>query len=141
MCIRDRDKEMFRQLVEKGHELRLRHLMEHPQSDTLITTYPVWGDNKVEKIVFDASGDDGLLRSSQWQVTGKVWINATQYIDNVPQVAREFYIWWYQPAQKRLKDRKGKVLSYEDIMHYQKLIVALTNTARVMEEIDGINFL
>jgi hypothetical protein len=56
----------------------------------------------------------------------------------VPQVAREFYIGGYQPAQKRLKDRKGKTLSYEDIMHYQKIIVALTNTARVMEEIDQI---
>ena len=136
-----KDKEMFRQLVEKGHELRLRHLMEHQHSDALITTYPVGWDNKVEKIGFDASGDDGLLRSSQWQVTGKVWINATQYVDHVPQVAREFYIWGYQPAQKWLKDRKDKTLSYEDIMHYQKIIVALTNTARVMEEIDGINFL
>ena len=135
------DQEVFRQLVEKGHELRLRHLMEHQHSDALITTYPVGWDNKVEKIVFDASGDDGLLRSSQWQVTGKVWINATQYVDHVPQVAREFYIWGYQPAQKWLKDRKDKTLSYEDIMHYQKIIVALTNTARVMEEIDGINFL
>lgn len=53
-------------------------------------------------------------------------------------VAWEFYICVYQPAQKRLKDRKGRVLSYEDIMHYQKIIVALAETDRLMKEIDKI---
>jgi predicted helicase len=116
-----KDKDLFWKLVDLGRELRLRHLMEHPQSEELITTYPIGWDNTVEKITY---------------TDAKVWINATQYFDNVPQIAREFYIGGYQPAQKWLKDRKGKILSYEDIMHYQKIIVALTNTARVMEEID-----
>jgi predicted helicase len=60
-----KDKDVFWKLVEKGHELRQRHLMEYPQSDALITTYPVGGDNTVEKIGFDFSDEDGLLRSSQ----------------------------------------------------------------------------
>jgi hypothetical protein len=33
----------------------------------------------------------------------------------------------YQPAQKWLKDRKGIVLSFEDIMHYQEIIVTLAD--------------
>ena len=37
-----------------------------------------------------------------------------------------FYIGSYQPAQKCLKDRKDRQLNYEDILHYQKIIVALT---------------
>ena len=49
----------------------------------------------------------------------------------------------YQPAQKWLKDRKERELSFEDILHYQKIIVALTETARIMEEIDlvGVEWL
>jgi hypothetical protein len=50
----------------------------------------------------------------------------------------EFYIGGYQPAQKWLKDRKGRTLSYEDIQHYQKIIVALAETDRLMKEIDEI---
>jgi len=70
---------------------------------------------------------------------GKVWINSTQYFDKVPQVAWDFYIGGYQPAQKWLKDRKGRTLNYDDIQHYQKIIVALTETDRLMKEIDKIS--
>ena len=55
---------------------------------------------------------------------GNVYINDTQYFSNVPEVAWNFYIGGYQPAQKWLKDRKDRELSYEDILHYQKIIVA-----------------
>lgn len=33
------------------------------------------------------------------------------------QITWDFYIGGYQPAQKWLKDRKGRILSYEDIQH------------------------
>ncbi|WP_317133730.1 type ISP restriction/modification enzyme [Galbibacter orientalis] len=49
---------------------------------------------------------------------GKVWINDDKYFDNVPLSAREFYISGYQPAQKWLKDRKGRTLEFDDILHY-----------------------
>jgi len=48
----------------------------------------------------------------------------------------EFFIGGYQPAQKWLKDRKGKILGFEEILHYQKIIVALSETDRLMREID-----
>ena len=72
--------------------------------------------------------------------SGKVRINETQYFDKVPQVAWEFYIGGYQPAQKWLKDRKTRTLNYDDIQHYQKIIVALSETDRIMKEIDKISF-
>jgi len=68
----------------------------------------------------------------------KAWINDRQYFDNVPQIAWEFFIGGYQPAQKWLKDRKDRELSFEDILHYQKLIVALFETDRLMKAIDEI---
>ncbi len=54
-----------------------------------------------------------------------------QYFDNVPQVAWEFYVGGYQPAQKWLKDRKGKVLGFDDVRHYHKIIKALVETDRI----------
>lgn len=76
----------------------------------------------------------------QTTVKGKVYINNTQYFDNVPEVAWNFYIGGYQPAQKWLKDRKERKLEFDDILHYQKIIVALYETDRLMKEIDKIDF-
>lgn len=69
---------------------------------------------------------------------GRVYINETQYFDNVPEVAWNFFIGGYQPAQKWLKDRRERKLEFDDILHYQKIIVALSETDRIMKEIDKI---
>jgi Type ISP C-terminal specificity domain len=50
------------------------------------------------------------------------------YFDHVPHVAWEFYISGYRQAQKWLKDFKGRILPFEDIQHYQRIIVALAET-------------
>ena len=68
--------------------------------------------------------------------SGRVHINPDQYFDAVPLVAWEFLIGGYQPAQKWLKDRKGRALSFEDVMHYQKIIKILSETDRIMREIE-----
>jgi hypothetical protein len=88
------------------------------------------GDNVVDKPRFDSAQRDDKK--------GKVFINETQYFDNVPLTAWKFYIGGYQPAQKWLKDRKDRPLGFEDILHYQKMIVALTETDRLMQAIDSI---
>lgn len=126
----------FWQLVKLGGEIRQIHLLESPIVEKYITGYPEDGDNKVGKIFFEKTSD----------TTGKVYINyektppsgvgGLQYFSNVPEVAWNFYIGGYQPAQKWLKDRKDRELSYEDILHYQKIIVALSETDRIMKEID-----
>jgi predicted helicase len=121
-----KDQNTFWQLVKLGGELRQIHLLESPIVEHYITTYPKDGTNEVDKVKYEDH---------------KVWINNEQYFDKVPQIAWEFYIGGYQPAQKWLKDRKGRTLSFEDIMHYQKIIVALAETDRIMKEIDKIDFL
>jgi len=118
-----KDQDTFWQLVKLGGEIRQIHLLESPKVEQYITQYPIDGDNVVGKSKYEDS---------------KVYINDTQYFDNVPQVAWEFYIGGYQPAQKWLKDRKGRKLQFDDILHYQKIIVALSETDRLMKEIDKI---
>jgi predicted helicase len=120
------NKETFWQHVKLGAELRQIHLLESSIVENFITSYPISGSNEVGKVIYDGE---------------KVWINDEQYFDLVPLVAWEFFIGGYQPAQKWLKDRKGRVLSFEDIMHYQKIIVALNETDIIMKEIDKINSL
>ena len=117
------NQKQFRALAKLGAELRALHLMECPKLNTLITTYPQPGDNTVTAIQF---------------ANGKVSINKTQHFTGVPQTAWTFQIGGYHPAQKYLKDRKNRALTSDEIKHYQKVIVALTETAGVMDEIDKI---
>jgi len=129
-----KDKETFWQLVKLGSEIRQIHLLESPKVEDYITTYPKDGDNVITTKVakkdwklFDV--ENGL---------GRIWINEEQYFDNIPLTAWEFHIGGYQPAQKWLKDRKERTLEFDDILHYQKIIVALSETDRLMKEIDKI---
>ncbi|WP_202806368.1 type ISP restriction/modification enzyme [Planktothrix mougeotii] len=118
-----KDQNTFWQLVKLGEEIRQIHLLESPTVEKYITQYPIDGDNIVTKPKYQ---------------DGKVYINNTQYFNHVPEIAYNFYIGGYQPAQKWLKDRKDRKLEIEDIFHYQKIIVALTETDRLMKEIDKI---
>lgn len=115
---------LFWKLVSLGREVRGLHLLESSELKKLRTSYPVGGSDTVEKIRFEGGG------------VGKVWINATQYFGNVPNISWEFFIGGYQPAQKWLKDRKGRTLTGDDILHYQKIIIVLQETARLMQKID-----
>jgi ligand-binding sensor domain-containing protein len=110
------------------------HLLESETVEEYITGHPEDGDNIVTRKMTKTS--EGYVAMNDTH--GNVWINDDQYFENVPLVAWEFYIGGYQPAQKWLKDRKDRVLSYEDILHYQKIIVALTETERLMTAIDKV---
>ena len=120
----------FERVVSIGNKLRKLHLMEEipPQA----TSFDIEGDNTVSEIRFekeipDQVGDD---------ISGKVYINKTQYFANVPELAWNFYIGGYQPAQKWLKDRKNRTLTYDDISHYRKIIAILIETQNLMQELD-----
>jgi predicted helicase len=119
------DKKLFKALAEKGAELVALHLMESPALDEPITRYPVTGSNEVEKIGYDDKNQ-------------RAYINKTQYFEGVPPEVWEFHIGGYQVAQKWLKDRKGRSLSYDEQSHYQRIIIALKETIRIMAEIDSL---
>lgn len=138
-----KDAATFWQLVKLGGAIRQIHLLESQTVEQFITKYPVAGDNVVGKISFEpyvyaatVPDENGEMHYPDY--LGAVYINDTQFFADVPVVAWEFYIGGYQPAQKWLKDRKGRTLEYEDILHYQKIIVALTETNRLMQEIDKV---
>jgi predicted helicase len=119
------DKKLFQALAEKGAELVALHLMESPVLSNLITRYPVAGSNTVENVSYDENNQ-------------RVYINKTQYFEGAPPEVWDFHIGGYQVAQKWLKDRKGRTLTYDELTHYQKVVVALKETICLMSEIDTL---
>lgn len=130
-----KDGDTFWQLVQLGGQLRQIHLLESPVVEEYITSYPKDGDNIITRKIIQK---DCEFYDTDKQLS-RIWINDNQYFDQIPLIAWEFYIGGYQPAQKWLKDRTGRKLSYADILHYQKIIKALIETDRLMKKIDKIN--
>ena len=124
------NKEEFERVVSIGNKLRKLHLMEEipPQA----TSFDIEGDNAVSDIRFEKEIPDQVGED----IGGKVYINKTQYFANVPELAWNFYIGGYQPAQKWLKDRKNRTLTYDDISHYRKIIAILIETHKLMQKLD-----
>lgn len=114
-----KDAAEFSRFRDAGRELRMTHLMKdaEPALSEMRARFPVAGDNTVDKV--------------EWE-DGRVYINATQYFDNVPVEAWEQPIGGYRPAEKWLKDRKGRVLTQDDLKHYQRIILALAKTREIM---------
>ena len=110
----------FNRLTAIGQQRIVLHLMNNAQSWKCTTTFPEVGSQQVD--------------FQKWK-DGQVWINDKQYFGNVPESVWEFYIGGYQPAQKWLKDRKGHILSFDEIKHYLHIIHALEETMKLMKEI------
>lgn len=119
---------LFRPLCSLGDRLVGIHLME--KFGKIVTRYPVPGDDVVVKIDYTSPADT--------PEQGRVWINKTQYIEGVPPEVWEFYVGGYQVCQKWLKDRKGRKLEFNDIQHYQRMVAALAETIKLMDQIDEV---
>jgi predicted helicase len=117
--------ELFLALARIGGELATLHLMESPKLDKHITKWVGDKNPEVEKVAWSED---------------TVWVDKDQSIGfkSVPEPVWNFHIGGYQVCDKWLKDRKGRKLSKDDIDHYQKIVVALSETIRIMVEIDKV---
>ncbi len=117
------DRSLFGALARLGSDLVAMHLLESPKVDTVLTSYIGPAKPEVEKV-------------SQHRDT--VWLDKaqTQGFRGVSETVWNFHVGGYQVCEKWLKDRKGRTLSKDDITHYQKIVVALSETIRLMAEID-----
>jgi predicted helicase len=124
----------FWPLVNIGGQIRQLHLLQSDSLKQSPVTYPQAGNNSITRKIVQK--DWQLLADSS--TIGRIYINDQQYFDNIPLMAWEFYIGGYQPAQKWLKDRTGRQLTTADIQHYRKMVKALLETARLMQDIDTL---
>ena len=119
---------VFSALIIPGARLVSLHLME-ADNRRIAPAFPRTGSNQVDQVRY-APPSSGL--------PGCVWINREQYFESVEPEIWSSTIGGYRPAEKWLKDRKGRTLSDEDIAHYQKIVVALNRTIRIMAKIDEV---
>ncbi len=120
---RAKSRKQFRALVSLGRELRKIHLLESSKVSRFVTTYPVSGPDRIERV----------LRKGE-----RVFINTEQYFGDVSEAAWNFRIGNCRPAQKWLKDRRGRELVNTEIEHYQRMIVAVHETIQIMGKIDRL---
>lgn len=121
--------EYFFEMVKLGEKLRRLHQLEGIGRSDLITGYPQSLPN-----------DNNLVTMKRWEQTGdgfgRIWINDGQYFDRVPYETWCLFVSGYRPLDKWLDDRKNKVLTNDEVFHYQKMIVALSRQIDVMKLID-----
>ena len=118
-------KQLAKDLSRLGGELVALHLMESPKLDKHITRWIGGKNPELEKVTYS----DETVWTDKAQTEG---------FRSVPEAVWNFHIGGYQVCQKWLKDHKGRTLSKDDIVHYQKIVVALAETIRIMREIDEV---
>ena len=125
-----KDKKIFVELCRVGEQLTKLHLMEADilQDDRKWPKFNIKGSDIVE------NGYPKYVAHSDSPDEGKVYINKDQFFEGIRPEVWEFHIGGYQVCEKWLKDRRERPLSYDDINHYQKVVVALGETIRLMRE-------
>lgn len=127
--------ELLRALARLGGELTSLHLLESPRLEQLVAEFIGDRNREVGRIAWVANTvfmDAPVCKKGATQGPG-----TTGFV-GVPEEVWGFHIGGYQVCKKWLKDRKGRTLSDEDIAHYQKIVVALADTIRLMNEIDNV---
>ena len=127
--------ELFCNLARLGSEIVALHLMESPSLEHLITTYSGPKNPEVGRVSW--SGDTVWLNAVATRKGQPTTPGSIGFL-GVPEAVWNFQIGGYQVCEKWLKDRKGRTLSKDDITHYQKVVVALSETIRLMKEIDEV---
>ena len=115
--------ELFKKLARLGKSLVNLHLLKSKILDKPIIKFQGKDSNLVEKRGYEDK---------------KVYINSSQYFENVEEDVWDYYIGGYQILEKWLKDRKGRSLSSDDIKHYCKVATAISETLKLQNQIDSL---
>ncbi|HNT26155.1 MAG TPA: hypothetical protein PKM21_17440 [Anaerolineales bacterium] len=119
---------LFINVSHIGKSLMGLHLLESPVLETAGATVPYQGGMPSARLVA------GYPKFAN----GAVQVNAAERFEGVTEQVWNFHIGGYQVCHKWLKDRRGRSLSAEEIAHYQKVVVALGETIRLMGEVDEV---
>ncbi|MEO6684025.1 MAG: type ISP restriction/modification enzyme, partial [Ginsengibacter sp.] len=134
----------FWKLAEIGKQLRQLHLLEGESFKQVETLFPIGGDNIVKEVRFEENYEiqkgDVIIHIDPLFPMGRIYINETQYFECVPQHSWEFLLGEYPPAKSWLTKKMGQSLTSEEIYHFQKIIHALTETGRIIKEMEEIKF-
>ncbi len=120
-----KDKRLFKKLAKYGKHLADLHLIQSPELDSPVIKFQGTGDLRVDKIKYDKKSEC-------------VYINKDHYFEGIEENVWQYRIGGYQVCDKWLKDRKGKILSLDDVKHYCKVATAIKHTINIQKSIDEI---
>jgi hypothetical protein len=121
-------------LIRLGSELVALHLMDVSTLETATTTFHGPETPTVGRVGWSDEAvwlDAGAVRSRGARHGEAGFVGVAEGVWN-------FEIGGHPVCQKWLKDRRGRELSADDIAHYQKIVVAISETIRIMAEIDEV---
>ncbi len=116
---------LFQKMGEFGQRLADLHLLESSELDAPLAKFQGTGKNSVDTLKYN-------------QKNSRIYINKDQYFEGVEKTVWEYQLGGYQVCRKWLKDRKGRILSLEDIKHYCKVVTAIKKTIEIQKDIDAI---
>jgi hypothetical protein len=144
---------LVRALANLGSELFALHLLEHPKQLAATASFDPGSRT------WQLAATDGHCLARQVQFHGPAfppvaaigYSSSTIWLDfdkksqrgkigfsGVPDAVWNFHVGGYQVCDKWLKERKSRTLNAADIAHYLRIIIAITETIRLMAEIDEV---
>jgi predicted helicase len=134
------DVDLFRRLCAKGADLVALHLLEDGYPSASWNASRPKGKSPIERFIARLAGTGNAeVAGSYPKYEGdRVYVNPSRWFEGVPEEVWNFHIGGYQVCGKWLKDRRGRALSEQDITHYQRVVVALRETIRLMAEVDEV---
>lgn len=138
-----KDYKIFKKLYKWGAQLVDLHLLKASVLGKPIARFNGKGNNRVEIREFGRVSEIAAYcpesgERPKFKSVGLIRINKTQFFGGVPKEVWEYMIGGYQVLDKWLKDRKGRILSADEIKHYCRIITTLSETIRIQKEIDKI---
>jgi len=109
--------------------------MDSPKLKNFITRYAGPKNPKVSGVGWS---DNSVWLDAAATKKGSAASRGSIGFHGVPDAVWKFRIGGYQVCEKWVKDRKGRTLSNDDIVYYQKVVVALSETIRLMKKIDEL---
>ena len=120
-----KDFELFRKMGVFGQRLADLHLLESAEIDPPLAKFQGTDKNNIDKLKYNKK-------------ESRVYINSDQYFEGIEKAMWEYHIGGYQVSHKWLKDRKGRILSLEEIKHYCKVVTAIKKTIETQKDIDAV---
>ncbi|MBI4722361.1 MAG: hypothetical protein HY769_05080 [Candidatus Stahlbacteria bacterium] len=119
------DYSAFNKISKLGKKLVDLHLLrpEEVLDPPIVRFWGEGGDCRVEKVEFRDN---------------RVEINKIKYFDKVLKNMWEYQIGGYQVLEKWLKERKDRILSYDELCNYNGCGTAIARTIQIQKEIDKI---
>lgn len=119
------NRKLFIEMGKLGKQLVELHLLQSSILEKSAARFQGKGDNRMEKQRYDEHEQ-------------RVFINASQYFEGIESAVWNYQVGGYQIMNKWLKDRKGRILSLDDIQQYCRIATALKKTITLQAAIDTL---